>query len=106
MLTFNLKYSLLFMLLTASGGSANSSSSIHRPRTKSQAGCSTAFKSKDVAFCSSAKQRLEDSATLQVASSQVAVRGGGDDEGGLLVRLKIGFYFALWYILNIVYNSE
>ena len=31
---------------------------------------------------------------------------GGDGEVGLAVRLKVGSYFALWYILNIVYNSE
>lgn len=31
---------------------------------------------------------------------------GGDGEVGLAERLKIGSYFALWYILNIVYNSE
>jgi hypothetical protein len=24
----------------------------------------------------------------------------------LLVRLKVGFYFALWYALNIIYNSK
>lgn len=40
-------------------------------------------------------------------------RGGGktdEDNGGILKdlsnRLKIGSYFALWYALNIVYNSE
>lgn len=29
---------------------------------------------------------------------------GGDGEVGLAGRLKVGSYFALWYILNIVYN--
>jgi len=24
----------------------------------------------------------------------------------LMTRLKIGFYFALWYVLNVMYNSE
>ena len=31
---------------------------------------------------------------------------GGEGEVGLAQRLKIAGYFALWYILNIVYNSE
>ena len=33
---------------------------------------------------------------------------GGDDEGaaGLMQTLKVGFYFGLWYALNIVYNSK
>lgn len=36
----------------------------------------------------------------------MTVRGGTSEKGGLMVRLKIGFYFALWYLLNIVYNSK
>lgn len=31
---------------------------------------------------------------------------GGDDEAGLMQTLKVGFYFGLWYALNIVYNSK
>lgn len=33
---------------------------------------------------------------------------GGDDEGaaGFMQTLKVGFYFGLWYALNIVYNSK
>lgn len=33
---------------------------------------------------------------------------GGNDEGaaGLMQTLKVGFYFGLWYALNIVYNSK
>ncbi len=42
-----------------------------------------------------------------VVSDALLRRGGSDGEGNsLAVRLKIGGYFALWYILNIVYNSE
>lgn len=33
-------------------------------------------------------------------------RGGDGDVSPSLVRLKIASYFALWYILNVVYNSE
>ena len=39
----------------------------------------------------------------------VAVRGGATEStalADLMDRLKIGFYFALWYALNIVYNSK
>lgn len=32
--------------------------------------------------------------------------GGGTGEVGLAARLKVGSYFALWYVLNIIYNSE
>jgi len=43
-----------------------------------------------------------------LARSVVEKTRGGDDgeEVSLVVRLKILSYFALWYILNIVYNSE
>ena len=38
------------------------------------------------------------------------MRGGdGDDDDEALAlhaRLKVGFYFALWYALNGIYNSE
>ena len=34
-------------------------------------------------------------------------RGGdGDEANGMAHSLKVGSYFAIWYILNIVYNSE
>eukprot|EP00569_Conticribra_weissflogii_P007463 CAMPEP_0171342520 /NCGR_PEP_ID=MMETSP0878-20121228/14564_1 /TAXON_ID=67004 /ORGANISM="Thalassiosira weissflogii, Strain CCMP1336" /LENGTH=414 /DNA_ID=CAMNT_0011845215 /DNA_START=42 /DNA_END=1286 /DNA_ORIENTATION=+ len=40
-----------------------------------------------------------------VVSDALLRRGGSDEEGNsLAVRLKVGGYFALWYILNIVYN--
>ena len=47
--------------------------------------------------------------TDQPSSSTVlGLRAGsaGVADSGLLQRLKIGFYFALWYALNVVYNSE
>ena len=34
-----------------------------------------------------------------------AVVRGGADTGGLMDRLVVGFYFALWYALNVYYNS-
>lgn len=37
----------------------------------------------------------------------VVPRCGGDDEVTPLAhRLKVGGYFAVWYILNIIYNSK
>ncbi len=33
-------------------------------------------------------------------------RGGGDVAIGFAARLKVGSYFAIWYILNIIYNSK
>mmetsp|Transcript_6331 Transcript_6331/g.15755 ORF Transcript_6331/g.15755 Transcript_6331/m.15755 type:complete len:417 (+) Transcript_6331:149-1399(+) len=38
------------------------------------------------------------------AVAEKTIPRGGDDEAGLAVRLKVCSYFALWYILNIVYN--
>lgn len=37
-------------------------------------------------------------------SMSIIPRGGGSIT--LQERLKIGFYFALWYALNIIYNSK
>ena len=39
--------------------------------------------------------------------SLLNLRGGDDDgSGGLMQTLKVGFYFGLWYALNIIYNSK
>ena len=48
----------------------------------------------------------EEAATHHLLAT--ATRGGGAATTGnsLLQTLKIGFYFALWYALNIVYNSK
>ena len=41
------------------------------------------------------------------AVSLLNLRGGDDDgAGGLMQTLKVGFYFGLWYALNIIYNSK
>ena len=34
------------------------------------------------------------------------LRGGDEGASGLMQTLKVGFYFGLWYALNIVYNSK
>lgn len=101
-----IKYTALIVLITSSTFGDASSSSITRPRNKSQKSCSTAFKSNDVLFCASRRNAFNEPSALSPVSSQVTVRGGVGEEGGLMVRLKIGFYFALWYVLNIVYNSK
>jgi solute carrier family 35 protein E1 len=99
-----LRYATYIAVLATSTISANAKSgntSIHRPQSKAH--CSSAFKSKDVTFCPSKVIVSNDSA--QVSKIAPSFRGG-DDGGavGMAVRLKIGGYFALWYILNIVYN--
>jgi hypothetical protein len=33
------------------------------------------------------------------------LRGGDGMTSELIHRLKVGFYFSLWYALNVVYNS-
>ncbi|KAL3760335.1 hypothetical protein ACHAWU_006333 [Discostella pseudostelligera] len=43
--------------------------------------------------------------TTDIAVKNSIPRGGGAGEGGLKARLKVGSYFALWYILNIIYNT-
>jgi len=37
---------------------------------------------------------------------KAVISRGGDSNVSLAHNLKIGSYFALWYILNVVYNSE
>ena len=46
--------------------------------------------------------------TTTDVNTNIAIRGGDEDDSSLslMARLKIGGYFALWYILNVVYNSE
>ena len=84
--------------------------------------CSVSLKSSlsTTPFCSSkSASPLSVPATLSASHDEALVsvkdaidnvlerRGGADEEGtSAAVRLKVGGYFALWYILNIVYNSE
>ena len=52
---------------------------------------------------------LSPAALLDEEKPEVATtvaRGGAEPESALLHRLKVGFYFALWYALNIIYNSK
>lgn len=43
-----------------------------------------------------------------VDSKVLEIRAGSSEEeaGGLAQTLKVGFYFGLWYALNIIYNSK
>ena len=51
--------------------------------------------------------RLDREDGVSGAVSLFNLRGGDDDgAGGLMQTLKVGFYFGLWYALNIVYNSK
>jgi hypothetical protein len=101
MWTTKLKHTAVIALLTSVA--AKKSTSIHLPRSKL---CSTAFK-KDVAFCPTNHSTNGDiSNVVSNVISDIVPRGGDDGEIWLAVRLKVGGYFALWYILNIVYNSE
>ena len=47
----------------------------------------------------------KDTLVADVIEKAVISRGGESDVS-LVHNLKIGSYFALWYILNVVYNSE
>lgn len=43
---------------------------------------------------------------VALIDEQLVLRGGaGVDASALVQRLKIGFYFSLWYALNVIYNS-
>eukprot|EP01083_Nonionella_stella_P113083 333219_1 len=55
------------------------------------------------------QQQQASSETLPLVSSKSAIAGamavrGGEEEMTFQQRMKIGFYFALWYFLNVVYN--
>jgi hypothetical protein len=109
--------SLIAFFATSSVVVAKSASSgvnrVHQPRrrpTNPSSSCSVTLTSKDISLCpSSTVSPLDVAADLSVDSPADAIvtRGGDAEAGeGLAVRLRVGSYFALWYILNIVYNSE
>lgn len=109
--------SLIAFFATSSVVVAKSASSgvnrVHQPRRRStnpSSSCSVTLTSKDISLCpSSTVSPLDVAADLSVDSPTDAIvtRGGDAEAGeGLAVRLRVGSYFALWYILNIVYNSE
>lgn len=52
-------------------------------------------------------RREDDVFASVLIASRNEVRGGGDDAavaGGLAQRLKVTFYFGLWYFLNVIFN--
>jgi hypothetical protein len=59
-------------------------------------------------------RRVPSETSLRLAANVVEIRAGGklavskqsDLMTDVIHRLKIGFYFGLWYALNIVYNSK
>lgn len=50
------------------------------------------------------EKKSEATLISSVGEDELEVRGGAASEE-LIQTLKIGFYFAAWYALNIVYNS-
>lgn len=91
---------LAFALLAATVVSAakQAPSSLVKPRLPS---------SKIVRTSSSALDVTSVAGVDSINNALVTTRGGDEDSSsGLLVRLKIGGYFGLWYILNVYYNSE
>lgn len=49
------------------------------------------------------EKKSEATLISSLGEDELEVRGGASEE--LIQTLKIGFYFATWYALNIVYNS-
>lgn len=54
---------------------------------------------------------LSGNASGSSEESVLSLRAGSaeesaDDGSGLMQTLKVGFYFGLWYALNIIYNSK
>ena len=49
---------------------------------------------------------LSEQHDISLARNVIEKTRGGEGDVSLSERLRIGSYFALWYILNIVYNSE
>jgi hypothetical protein len=61
--------------------------------------------SKSAALSVSATELAPSSGAVGMVVEEKIPRGG-DGEVGLAARLKVGSYFAVWYILNIIYNSK
>jgi hypothetical protein len=111
-------FSLVLTLLSLLVGSASASSAGGSPMT------ATGVSKRHVALRSNDKNMLrhrsrdEEDATPLTASVPVQdktvglrvaaeARGGSDESStGLLHNMKVTFYFALWYALNVVYNSK
>lgn len=95
---------LAIFLAGASVASAKSSSSLEvKPAIVTKTSQSTVPSLPAVADLGTIESEYADAL---LASSVVEKTRGGDGEVSLAERLKIGGYFSLWYILNIVYNSE
>ncbi|KAL7526078.1 hypothetical protein ACHAXR_001303, partial [Thalassiosira sp. AJA248-18] len=90
------KYGGLLALLLAGASAKTSPSLALKPALVTQSRRSSS------ALTVPATELVPDHDSL--AKNVIEKTRGGDGEVGLAVRLKIGSYFAVWYILNIVYN--
>ena len=50
-------------------------------------------------------ERCNSNASILDKNGHTKLRGG-DTTAGLQHTLKVGFYFSLWYALNVIYNSK
>ena len=107
-LTLNLTL-LLAVLVQQSSASKSTSAAMLGP--KSMINANSGIIHRKLAQHDSSSNDEEMDAMLHHSRSQsrsvspvVSVRGGA--ENNLQARLKVGFYFALWYALNVVYNSK
>ena len=48
--------------------------------------------------------KQQDVDLVALIDEQLAIRGGAGPSA-LVQRLKVGFYFSLWYALNVIYNG-
>lgn len=95
-----LKYAWLLAVLLIGASDAKTTTSVSlasKPALVSKSASALSIPSSELASTSAA--------TNAVVGKTIP-RGGDGEDGGMAQRLKIGSYFALWYILNIVYNSK
>lgn len=83
---------------------AKSSTSLNLNRALAAKPSNDLLSAPSAEFAAVAAAARESSPSSSLARRVVEKTRGGDVEAGLANKLKIGSYFALWYILNIVYN--
>lgn len=93
---------VVVLLLTIGGAEASIAPLASKP---------TLLVSKSTSLSTLSTEATSDGDTIDDAvvtiNETVVPRCGGDDEVTPLAhRLKVGGYFAIWYILNIIYNSK
>ena len=89
---------------TANSNSGSGGVTFRPPRGVSPNGSGAFFKDAE-------QQQQQQAETLPLVTATTAMGvsmgvRGGEEEMTFQHRMKIGFYFALWYFLNVVYNSK